>query len=112
MNPTLSASSIMGTDVRNPEGEALGSIKDVMIDTDTGRIEYAVLQFGGVMFIGDKLFAVPWDQFTIDTAKEEFVLNVPKERLKNAPGFDKDNWPSFADQSYRTELDSYYGQTV
>ena len=112
MNPTLSASSIIGTDVRNPEGEALGSIKDIMIDTGSGQIEYAVLQFGGVMFIGDKLFAVPWEQFKIDTTKEEFVLNVPKERLKNAPGFDKDNWPSFADQTYRGEVDSYYGQTL
>ena len=112
MNPTLSSSSIVGTDVRNPEGEALGSIKDLMIDTGSGKIEYAVLQFGGVMFIGDKLFAVPWDQFTVDTHKEELVLNVPKERLKNAPGFDKDNWPSFADQGVRNELDSYYGRQL
>ncbi|MBB4658577.1 PRC-barrel domain-containing protein [Parvularcula dongshanensis] len=106
---TLSATSIIGDDVRNDAGEALGSIKDIMLDTSTGRIEYAVLQFGGVMFVGDKLFAVPWDQFTVDTAKKELVLNVPKERLKDAPGFDKDNWPNFADQAYRTELSGYYG---
>ena len=109
MNPTLSAKSIISTDVKNPQGEALGSIKDIMIDTGSGRIEYAVLQFGGVMFIGDKLFAVPWDQLKLDTANEEMILNVAKERLKDAPGFDKDDWPDFASQSYRQELDGYYG---
>ena len=109
MNPTLSAKSIISTDVKNPQGEALGSIKDIMIDTGSGRIEYAVLQFGGVMFIGDKLFAVPWDELKLDTAKEEMVLNVDKERLKDAPGFDKDDWPDFAADSIRSELNGFYG---
>lgn len=109
MNPTLSASSIIGTDVKNAQGEALGSIKDVMIDTGSGRVEYAVLQFGGVMFIGDKLFAVPWDKFQMDTANEEMILDVPKERLKDAPGFDKDDWPNFGEQSFREQIGGYYG---
>jgi sporulation protein YlmC with PRC-barrel domain len=109
MNPVLSATSLIGDDVRNPQGEALGSIKDIMIDTGTGRIEYAVLQFGGVMFIGDKLFAVPWDQLTVDTAEKKLILDVPKEKLKNAPGFDKNDWPDFASQGYRDEISGYYG---
>ncbi len=109
MNPVLSATSLIGDTVKNAQGEKLGTIKDIMIDTADGRTEYAVLEFGGIMKIGSKLFAVPFDQIDVDTANEQLVLNVPKERLESAPGFDKDNWPNFADQSYRNEISSYYG---
>ena len=59
-----------------------------MIDR-AGKDRAAVLSFGGVLGIGDKLFAVPWKAMTVDTNRHCFVLNVPKNRLKDAPGFDK-----------------------
>ena len=104
----LSSSSIVGTNVYNREGESLGDIKDLMIDTNTGRIAYAVLSFGGFLGIGDKYFAMPWEAFTIDTSNERFVLNVDKERLENAPGFNKDNWPDSSNHDYLTEVYNYY----
>jgi len=105
----LSASSMNGDNVRNASGEDLGKIEDLMIDTDEGKIEYAVLSFGGFMGMGDKYFAVPFNQFSVDTQNECMVLNVDKERLKAAPGFDKDQWPNFADEAFRTSIRSHYG---
>ena len=93
----LSASSINGTEVTDPSGDSLGNVEDLMIDLNSGKVTYAVLSFGGFLGIGDKLFAVPIEAMRINTDKEEFVLNESKERLKDAPGFDKDNWPSTAD---------------
>ena len=107
--PVLSATSINGTEVCNSQGESLGQMKDLMINLHNGRIEYAVLSFGGVMGIGDKLFAVPWQALTIDERSERMVLDVPKERLKNAPGFDKNDWPNFADRSLMEPLHTFYG---
>lgn len=109
--PVLSATSINGTNVNNSQGENLGQIKDLMINLHTGRIEYAVLSFGGVMGIGDKLFAVPWQALTVDERNEQILLDVPKERLKNAPGFDKNNWPNFADRTLMEPLHTFYGTT-
>lgn len=109
--PVLSATSINGTNVVNSQGESLGQIKDLMINLHNGRIEYGVLSFGGVMGMGDKLFAVPWQALTIDERNENIVLDVPKERLKNAPGFDKSNWPNFADSSLMEPLHTFYGTT-
>ncbi len=106
---TLSASSINGTDVVNPAGEDLGDIKDLMINLSDGRISYVVLSYGGFLGMGDKLFAVPWDSFTIDTAREKFMLNVSKEKLENAPGFDKDNWPNHPTHEYLTQVSTYFG---
>jgi len=104
----LSATSIMGDDVVNGTGEHIGDIKDLMIDVNKGCIEYAVLDFGGFLGIGSKYFAVPWQSFTVDEDNELLVLDVSKERLEQAPGFDKDNWPKSSDASYYTAVSQYY----
>ena len=108
---TLSASTLIGNAVRNREGEDLGRIEDFMMDLETGRVAYAVLSFGGFLGVGNKLFAVPWDAFTIDAIHHAFVLDVSKERLKEAPGFDKDHWPDVADSEARTRIFGFYGVT-
>lgn len=105
----LSSSSIASDDVKNREGENLGDIKDLMIDTQTGQIEYAVLSFGGFLGMGDKYFAVPWSALKVDREDECLILNVSKERLKNAPGFDKDNWPDMADPQFKDQIYGHYG---
>ena len=107
---TLSASTIRNTDVVNRAGEDLGKIEDLMIDPTNGRIQYAVLDFGGFLGIGDKLFAVPLEAFDVDTANERFTLDVTKDRLESAPGFDKSNWPSTADPAFVENVYDFYGQ--
>lgn len=102
-NCVLSSSSLCGDNVKNSQGESLGEVKDFMINTGTGRVEYAVVSFGGFLGMGDKLFAVPLEAMTLDTEDECFILDVPKERLENAPGFDKDEWPSNANHAQWTK---------
>jgi sporulation protein YlmC with PRC-barrel domain len=106
---TLSASTLMGFDVENSAGESLGSIEDIMLDLGTGRIAYAVLSFGGFLGMGDKLFAIPWSKLTPTNKEKTFILNVPKEKLEQGRGFDKDNWPDFSDPGYRQQTYDYYG---
>jgi sporulation protein YlmC with PRC-barrel domain len=104
----LSASTLTGDIVKTPQGDALGDLKDIMIDTLSGKVAYGVLSFGGVLGMGEKLFAVPWNALTVDGANKSLVLNASKDRLSNAPGFDKDHWPNFADPAFGEELRSYY----
>ena len=104
----LSASTLKNEKVVNAAGESLGRIEDYMIDLNNGRIAYCVLSFGGFLGMGDKLFAVPWSALTLDTENKSFVLNVDKERLKNAPGFDKDNWPDMTSPDFGTRIYGYY----
>ncbi|ADJ29394.1 PRC-barrel domain-containing protein [Nitrosococcus watsonii] len=105
----MTANSLENNEVYNLEGEELGKIKDIMIDVPKGRIAYAVLSFGGILGMGDKLFAVPWNALTLDANEKCFVLRVNKEVLENDPGFDKDNWPSMADQRWASDVHSRYG---
>ena len=108
-NLILSSTSITGTDVTNAKGENLGEIKDLMIDTETGTVNYCVLSFGGFLGLGDKYFAVPFEAFSVNSTTEKWVLNIDKDRLKNAPGFDKNNWPETSNHSYWNDLYKHYG---
>lgn len=106
----LSASTMIGNDVRNAAGEDLGSIEEIMIDVHSGRVAYAVLSFGGFLGLGDKHFAIPWDALSLDRDEHAFILDVDQETLENAPGFDEDNWPQTADgDAWLLEVYDYYG---
>ena len=104
----MDAATLKGDSVVNSSGDDLGTIEAIMLDVTSGRIAYAVLSFGGFLGMGSKLFAIPWSALTLDASEKRFILDVPKERLENAPGFDKDHWPSMADTTWATQVHSYY----
>ncbi len=105
----MGADTLMGNDVYNKDGEDLGDIKEFMIDMASGKISYAVLSYGGLLGMGDKLFAVPWSALKLDTVNKRFTLAVVKDSLESAPGFDKDHWPSMADKSWASDVHKFYG---
>ncbi len=104
----MAAGTLEGDDVRNDADEKLGDLTHIMIDVPTGRVAYGVLSVGGFLGLGDRLFAIPWSALRLDTENHGFRLNLSKEQLKDAPGFDKDAWPSMADQRWATDIHKYY----
>ena len=108
----MGADTLIGDDVYNHEDEELGDIKEIMLDMRTGQIAYAVLSFGGILGMGDKLFAVPWERLTLDTVNKRFLLNVDKDLLKNAPGFDKNNWPDMGSEAWNQQMEAFYGSST
>ncbi len=106
----MAAGTLEGNDVYNSADEVLGSIQDIMLDVPHGRIAYAVLSRGGVLGIGDRLYAIPWSALTLDTDRKCFVLDVASERLERDKGFDKDDWPSMADEAWARQTYAYYDQ--
>ena len=105
----MGANTLVGNDVYNRESQDLGDIKEIMLDMRTGRVSYAVLAFGSFMGMGGKLFAVPWDALQLDTANKRFVLDVNKDRLQSAPGFDTAHWPDMADELWEKDIHAWYG---
>jgi len=94
----LSATTLKGDKVTNAKGEDLGTVEEIMLDLERGRVAYVVISFGRVNWMpNDKLFAVPWEALTISFHDKKFILNVSKETLKSAPGFDRNKWPEVAD---------------
>ena len=105
----MGADTLIGDSVVNGAEEDLGDIKEIMLDMHTGQVAYAVLSFGGFLGLGQKLFAVPWNALHLDTLNHRFVLNVEKDRLQNAPGFDADAWPDMSDVTWAQQIHTFYG---
>lgn len=106
----MAAETLQGDRVMNLQGELLGKLRDIMIDVRHGRIAYAVMSSGGVMGFGDRLYALPWSALTMDAAQQCFLLDITRERLMEAPGFDRDRWPSMADTTFAQSVHAYYGK--
>ena len=96
----LTASSIVGDSVEDTKGEKLGNIDNLMINVNTGAVEYAVLEFGSFLGIGGKLFAVPFTELKLQPERKVFVIERDKEFLEKLPGFDKKHWPATNDHYY------------
>ncbi len=109
-------SQLMGLNIQNSRGESVGEINDLVVDSNTGKIRYAAVTYGGLFGLGDKLFAVPFEAFKVTHNPEDpndaddfvIVLNVTKQQLEGAQGFDQDHWPNMADKSMLSDLDKRY----
>jgi hypothetical protein len=108
------ASQIIGQNVEDANGKNAGKIEDLMVDGN-GDVVYGILSFGGLLGVGDKLYAVPWSamQFNHENGKiKSVVLDVTKERLERAPSFTRDRWPDRPDRAARREADRYWGDSA
>lgn len=107
-NVVRAKAEVIDVDVKNPANENLGKICEVMLDKLTGKVTYVVLESGTFLGLGGKLFAIPWNAINFDANKACFILNIDKESLKSAPGFDKDHWPDMADRTFGVTVTEYY----
>jgi sporulation protein YlmC with PRC-barrel domain len=105
----MRATKLIGSDVRNAQGENLGEVKDLIIDVANDKVFYAVLSFGGFLGMGDKLFAIPVAVFRQFGNGDKVLLDIDNARLKGAPGFDSKAFPDFDTPKYRTDVDVYFG---
>jgi sporulation protein YlmC with PRC-barrel domain len=105
----MGADTLIGDSVVNGNDQDLGDIKEIMLDMHSGQVAYAVLSFGGFLGLGEKLFAVPWQALHLDTINKRFVLNIEKDRLKTAPGFNPDAWPDMSDVTWAKQIHNFYG---
>lgn len=105
----LSAATLSGYLVRSTEDADLGSVEELMIDPETGRVQYAVLSIGEFLGFGGKLHAVPWSVLRLDPDRRVFVLEADRETMEAAPAFDEEEWPDFGDADWKHRIDSHYG---
>jgi sporulation protein YlmC with PRC-barrel domain len=105
-------SKIIGASVRDQKDKKIGEIKDLVLDSRRGEVAYAVVSFGGVMGVGRKYHAIPWQALQPSDDGKYYVLNADKETITQAPGFDKGDWPNMADQKWSADVDRYWNRMV
>jgi sporulation protein YlmC with PRC-barrel domain len=105
-------SRIIGSNVRDPRDRKIGQIQDLVLDGGRGEIAYAVVSFGGVLGIGNKFHAIPWQALEPSDDGNHYILHADRETISQAPGFDKARWPDMADQKWHAEIDRYWSRMV
>jgi sporulation protein YlmC with PRC-barrel domain len=106
----ISSEKVEGTAVFNRDGERLGTIQNFMVGKRNGRVQYAVLSFGGLFGMGEKFYPLPWDVLTYDTDKGGYVVDMDKERLQGAPSFERGQEPSY-DRAFGERVYGHYGMS-
>jgi sporulation protein YlmC with PRC-barrel domain len=104
------ATTLLHDRVRNSAGEDLGKVEDIAIDPASGAIQYAILSFGGVLGMGDKLFPIPWSAIRMSPSGDHLLVDIDKETLRRAPSFERDVWPNLSDPTWRSRMDDHYGR--
>ncbi|MGB3927507.1 MAG: PRC-barrel domain-containing protein [Sphingobium sp.] len=107
-NRLIASNKVEGTNVYNRDREKLGSIYNFMVDKRSGKVEYAVLQFGGLFGLGSDYYPLPWDVLVYDTDQGGYLVNLDKTVLEKAPRYAGGSEPAF-DRDYGREVYGYYG---
>lgn len=94
----MKASALLGKKVVGAGGEELGEINDVVINLNGGKVHAAVLEFGGILGMGEKQYAFPVSQLKPGSNPDKLVLDIDKQKLKDAKGFAKGQWPAMNDE--------------
>ena len=104
----IGSDKVEDTDVYATDGDKIGQIKRLMIGKRSGRVEYAVMSFGGFLGLGESYHALPWDTLDYDPERGGYVVMVDKEKLRDAPRFEADKQPAF-DRQFGEGIYGYYG---
>jgi sporulation protein YlmC with PRC-barrel domain len=105
-----SASDLTGMDVQNVQNANIGEISDLMIDMQAGRVLYVILQPDRELARRDSLFALPPNMFTPGTQRDYVVADVDRERLAQAPRFERNNWDTIVSPAWASQVYQYYGK--
>ncbi len=81
-----------------------------MVGKRSGRVEYAVLSFGGLFGMGERYHPLPWNALEYDTGKGGFVVDIDKDRLKGGPSYERGQEPQF-NRDYGEKVYGYYGSS-
>ena len=104
----IGSDRVEGTNVYSTDGEKIGHIKKVMLGKRSGRVEYAVMSFGGFLGIGEEQHPLPWEALDYDESVGGYVVTIDKERLRDAPRFAENDQPTY-DQDFGQRIYAYYG---
>jgi sporulation protein YlmC with PRC-barrel domain len=107
---TFRSSQLSGMEVRNSKGEDIGTIDDLVIDLRTGKVQYAAMSVGGVLGVGDRLYAVPFNELKFEHGQDDkfFVIDIDPKKIASVPGFDKHHWPEAAEPNFVARIEQHY----
>jgi hypothetical protein len=84
-----------GMNVRNEAGEKLGNVDGLIVDSDSGRTYYMVVDALG--WFSSRQFLLPLGQTHLDADRSALVVKLSREQVNRFPGFDKDEFDTLSE---------------
>jgi sporulation protein YlmC with PRC-barrel domain len=107
----IETSNIVGKDVKTGQGEEIGQIKDIVLDTN-GCVAYTVVATGGAgahVAGGGKTVVVPWTVYSISPGASVYTVRVDKEKIYSAPVFESSRIQEYSNPQWVDQVYSHYG---
>ena len=112
MNGFRLASELHETTIYNKENEEIGTINDLVVDGESGRVRFAVVGVGGFLGMGETNVMVPWNAFQLRPDREDadvhYTLDVTRDQLEKAPRFDRDRLHEFYSRDMSEPVFTHY----
>src|SRR4051794_25754044 len=111
----IETSKFIGRPVKSAQGDQIGTVKDIVLDRNTGCLAYTVLSTtgggaGGTRVSGGgKMVAVPWSVYSPSADTNVLTVTVDRDRIYNAPVFDYARVEEYSRPDYINNVYSYYG---
>ena len=102
----ISSEDVQGTDVYGIGAETIGQIDHLLIEKISGRVAYAVMNFGGFLGLAHNHYPIPWSALKYDTALQGYRTGITEGQLKDAPEFSDDSW---SDRDWEARTHQHYG---
>jgi hypothetical protein len=104
----IDSKRVEGTDLFDPAGKHIGSIKRLVLDKVSGRVVYTVASFGGFLGIGGDEYTVPWNKLNYDTSLGGYITDITEAQLRNSPDFGLNNDDDWFNRDDERLLNDYY----
>jgi sporulation protein YlmC with PRC-barrel domain len=96
---------VRGKHVKDSDGTDVGTVDDLLIDAEEGRVRFLRVTHGGILGFGATPSFVPVEAVTRVT-EDEVLIDQSSDRISKAPRYD----PELVDQTgYYTDVYGYYG---
>lgn len=102
-------SALRKAEVLNQANEKIASVTDLILSPD-GKVHYAVLSVGGVVGIGAKYTAIPFEKLDVRHVNGKWAVNLPmtKEGLEKAPMFETDTYKEIINPQWVARVREFY----
>lgn len=86
----VKSSDVIGMPLTGQEGRKLGTVRDVYLDLAAGAVGFLIVEAAGLLGGAGKYHPVPWGIARYDSVDRAFQVNVPKDRFKESPSYDRE----------------------
>lgn len=104
----VKTSDVIGRPLTGQEGRKLGTVRGIYLDLEAGSMAFLIVEAASWLSVSGKYHPVPSRIARYDSVGRAFQVNVPKDRFKESPSYDRDQLSS-ASYAWAEQVERFFG---